>query len=281
MVTKDKAPVEQNKTQDLKDKAISAKMDDVLDKMLPSLKKTETTPVTAKEATPETTPKPISREDYDKAIQEAKMWQGRVKEMEAIQKEVSTLKKQAETKDTELKSIEAERETLKIQLDELSKDDPEKIALIKMDRELRDKERQLKADRKAHDDEWTEKASRIAISEQTSREIAIFEIASGYDGGDPQELKDKMDSIEQEFNIKITTNDQIKKLIPVSWKPKAATSPTTTPPTTPVTLDSGKTLGDTSKISRQTLASYSPQGKTGKDFAADQDEILNKFFGSK
>lgn len=258
MVTKDKAPTQPDKSQELKDKAISTKMDAEIDRLL-SPKKTETTQAKVE---PAPTAKTYSQEDYDKAVNEGNMWKGRVKETESIQKELTNLKAQ-------LEDITAEREKLKIQIDELSQDDPDKMSLVKKDRQLSDMERQLKADRKAHDEEWAGKQETMKLADDTLREIAIFEIASTYEGGDPEKLKSLCDI------AVANTDDQYRKIAETLW---AKATPTT--PTVPaMTIDSGKTAGDTSKISRQSLAAYSPQGKTGKDFANDQNEILDKFFG--
>jgi hypothetical protein len=139
-----------------------------------------------------------------------------------------------ETKDTELSNAAQENQSLQSQLEELTSGDPKKFDVIKREGKLREGERILLTGTQVLAADIEANKAKNKLSDDTLREIAINQIAAGYEGGDATGLKNAVEKLEKDFGITIKSEDQIKMAIPSTWAKKA--------PETLVTL-SGKTSG--------------------------------------
>lgn len=151
-----------------------------------------------------------------------------------IEDENATLKSQLANNQTLIKANQEAQERLQNQIDELSKDDPDKQRFVKKLRDLESQEKKLKEDREALETERTQHADTIKLASDTLREIAIWEISANYEGGDPQRLKDLCDA----FNA--TTKEQITKIADNLWAKKQSANTTETEA---LHVDSGATKG--------------------------------------
>jgi len=165
------------------------------------------------------TPKTYTEEAYKKAISDALAKQGRENKVavETIIKERDTLKGQIRSKEDLLSDITTEREELKKQIDDLSKDDPEKFNIIKKDRELRERENQLKTKLRDLEARETTHGERIKKAEGLEREILIQEIVDEYEGGNFDKLKDLCETLE------VTGEDKIRVTADTLWTKKPET----------------------------------------------------------
>lgn len=184
------------------------------------------------------TPATHSEEEMQKAVSDALAKQGREHKAEItlITSERDTLKGQIETKDSELTDIAEERKGLKEQIDDLTSDDPEKFNLVKKERDLRERESTLKAEKRTLEaDKLTQQAT-VKQASDTLREVAIWEIAAEFEGGDPVKLKELCDKFE------VSSKEKIQAAAEAMWPKKPA------PVTPPITSDSGLTSGGGTNI---------------------------------
>lgn len=200
------------------------------DKALPPKDETPegkgTTPAST-ETPPEGTSQTYTKVEIEKAVQYALMKAGR--DWKGLETERDTLKAQILEKVTELEDIQAERESLTKQVDDLASGDPDRFDLIKKGRELRERERKYEADLKALEADKQKHGERLTQAEEMEREGTILEVAFDYEGADPIKLSELCEY------FKASTEEQIRKVADTLWAKKGGTPP--------ITIDSGITSG--------------------------------------
>ena len=184
-------------------------------------------------------------------------WGRRVKEIET---ERDNLKSQIKAKETDLEDIQAERETLNKQIDDLTSDDPKKFDLIKKDRELRTQERELKNRLHTLDDRETKLSEREKRVNSFEREVLIETIADEYEDGDAEKLKNAISGFEN------PTEEQIRTIADIFWKKKEEEEGKGKKPKAPKPY-SGKSEGGSPYFTRAQIADR-------KFWEANRDEIL-------
>jgi len=198
------------------------------------------------------TPTTYTKEQVQKFVSDALAEQGRKHkaELEPIITERDTLK----SKLTELSDIQDDRTDLQRRIDELANDDPAKFNLVKKENELRERERKLNKDIGEREKKLTESeskhAERIKKADSVEREASILEIVEGYENGDADRLGDAITTFETTFGIKVTSDEQIRKVADTLWTKKATGPPK--PEVPPLKPFSGTTDGgseDTSNLS--------------------------------
>ena len=160
------------------------------------------------------------------------------RQRKAIEDERDQFKTKSESLETDVSDIQAERDKLQNDINELSSDDPKKFDLIKRDKELRDAQRTLK---KATDDlASNEKANaeRVKVANDTLLEISIWEIATEYQTGDPVKLKNLCST------FGATSEEQIRQVADTLWVKETKPAKEGTPEgKTKLVLDTGKSRG--------------------------------------
>ena len=225
-------------------------------------KPTGVTPITeaaksasAKDGIPAGEPVSSDKETYTRKELEAIVHQvsseaGRTRA--AIEKERDTFKSQAEKLTTELTGNQTEIDSLQTKIDGLSSDDPEKYEAAKEMKALREERKTLKADRDTFETEKKSHSERLTLAETTLREIALFEIAREYEGGDPEKLKDLCET------FKAASDEQYRKGAEKLWLKKG------TIPNEPLKLDggsSGGALTDAQIVQNYITDPYNPVNK--------------------
>lgn len=118
----------------------------------------------------------------------------------AARSEAGRLQKDAETERDDFKTkagkaealveaIQVERDRLQADIEELTADDPKKFDLVKRDRELRDAQRTLKTATDELATQQKDSEAMVTTAKETMLEIAIWEVATEFKGGDPVRLK--------------------------------------------------------------------------------------------
>ena len=187
-------------------------------------------PSPSKESSPSTpTPKVFSEEQVDKLI--ADRHSTLDKRVIALEKDLDRAQATVEKKESELATITQDKAKLRIELDELAQDDPDKQKVLKklatldeLEKATEAKNQTLKADREALEADKQTHQEEIKLASDTLREISIWEIASEYEGGDPVKLKELCDK------FAVSSKEQIKVAADTIWakKPKDGTPPITT-----------------------------------------------------
>lgn len=157
------------------------------------------------------------------------------REKKSLEAERDGYKTKLEAKESELSDNTAEIDKLQAKFDALSEGDPDKFDVAKELKAVREERRQLKADRHALEVEKTAHGEQVKLATDTLMEMAIWEIASEYETGDPVKLKDLCDT------FTATSEEQIRKVADTLWT-KKPTEPVT-PEVPPVIPYSGKTEG--------------------------------------
>ncbi|KKN45282.1 hypothetical protein LCGC14_0684680 [marine sediment metagenome] len=98
-------------------------------------------------------------------------------------------KTKAEKAEALVEDIQAERDKLQTGIEELTNDDPKKFDLVKRDKELRDAQRTLKTATDELATQQKDNETIVTTAKETLLEIAIWEVATEYKGGDPVRLK--------------------------------------------------------------------------------------------
>ena len=186
-------------------------------------------------------PRTYTEAEAHQMVNEALMQRGREHKVaiDVAVRERDGFKTQAEKLPEQYAQLQAERDVLNSQLDELASDDPEKGDLIKLKRALQAQQEKLKADLKALDAARQEQAEAMQVVGDTKLAIAIWEIAAGYQGGDPVKLKEICEV------TGASEETQIRKIADQLWLATPAPQEIT-----PLVPDSGQTRGggvDTSK----------------------------------
>lgn len=157
-------------------------------------------------------------------------------ENKTLKNENAVLKSQLANNQTLIKSNQDAQDKLQKQIDDLSADDPDKQKFVKKLRDLESQEQKLKDDRAVLENDKTQHADTVKLASDTLREIAIWEIAADYEGGDPAKLKDLCDT------FGANDKEQITKIAKTLWTP-IAKAPPPEPGVPPVTADNGETRG--------------------------------------
>ncbi len=198
------------------------------------------------------TPATHSEAEMQKAVSDALAEAGRKHkaELTLVTSERDTLKGQITTKDSELEDVAEERKGLQSQIDDLTSDDPEKFNLVTKEKDLRGRESTLKAEKRTLEaDKLTQQAT-VKQASDTLREVAIWEIATEYEGGDPVKLKELCDKFE------LSSREKIQDAAEALWTKKPA------PATPPVSSDSGLTSGGSEDF---TTIKFGPDAPSAKE----------------
>lgn len=130
----------------------------------------------------------------------------------AAETERDGFKTRAEKAEALAEDIQAERDRLQTDIEGLTNDDPKKFDLVKRDKELRDAQRTLQT---ATDDLATEAKAHeetVKIATDTMLEIAIWDIATEYEGGDPVILKNLC------ATLGVTTEEKAREVAGNLWE---------------------------------------------------------------
>lgn len=176
----------------------------------------------SKEPSPKEPPTTYTKEDIERAVQLARMQDGR--ERKALETERDDLKVQVQTKDTELANITEAKKKLEEQIDDLSSDDPDKVNFVKKLKDLTVQEQSLTARLRKLDTDEQAYGERIKKAESLETEVLILEIVEDYESADAE----KLSAICSTLNA--TSEEQIRKVAETLWtkKPEPTTPPIAT-----------------------------------------------------
>ena len=177
--------------------------------------------------------KTYTKAEYEAAIHALQSESGRART--AIEKERDGLKTQLASVQSDIKDNDAEVEKLQSKLDSMASDDPGKFDLAKELKVAREERRQLRTDRATLETEKQSHAESVKLATDTLREIAIWDIAAEFDGGDPEKLKELCDVFES------SSEEQVRKVAETLWVKKGAVPANSGKP--PLKLDSGGSGG--------------------------------------
>ncbi len=231
-MTMDKPLTNQDATPETKDTTAPEAQEPLADK--------ESSPEKA-EPTPSTPPKIHTEDEIARLIQLAKMDRGR--EIKEAQVERDSYKSKLESQINQYENVLAERDKLQADIEALSSNDPKKFDIVSRDKALKERERELQAKMLKLEAERQAHEANMALANATMREIAAWEVAADYVGGDPMKLK----NLSELMNA--TTKEQIAKLADTLWDKKPAgnkkddSSDKSKEPAKPVTPFSGRTSG--------------------------------------
>ncbi len=174
-----------------------------------------------KESTSQQTTKTYTEVEYQKAVSDERANAGRV--TKALEKQLSEVKKMTETlttqlaeKDTEIKDVQEHKERIEAELDEMSKDDPDRTRYIKKLKSLEGYETELKKTKSDLEGERKTWADDVKVAKEVKRNVLMGEIAGEYDSGDTEILKDLCDKLEIPDN-----SDKIRIIAGSIWKKTA------------------------------------------------------------
>ena len=202
------------------------------------------------EGEPVSSDKTYTQKELESIVHQVSSEAGRTRA--TIEQERDTFKSQVEKLNTELTENQTEKESLQVKIDGLSSDDPEKYEAAKEMKALREERKTLKADRDTFETEKKSHSERLTLAETTLREIALFEIAREYEGGDPEKLKDLCET------FKADSDEQYRKVAEKLWLKKG------TIPNKPLKLDggsSGGALTDAQIVQNYITDPYNPVNK--------------------
>lgn len=162
--------------------------------------------------------KPIyTQNQADELIHAAKSESGRLQKDAEIERD--GFKTKAEKAESEFEDIQVERNKLQADIENLTSGDPAKFDLIKRDKELREAQHVLKT---ATADLATEKKAsdeRVKTANDTLLEIAIWEVATDFKGGDPVRLKNLCAS------LGVTDEAKLREVAGNIWEKAEAKAP--------------------------------------------------------
>jgi len=150
--------------------------------------------------------KTYTEAEKSKAVSDALADAGRKHklELEPVVRERDSYKKEVTTIKQGLDALSQERDDLKITIDELSKEDPERFNLLEKDRDLKNRERKLKDELAGLETERTDWKERLTKVETFERNENIRNVAADYEGITEEKLKVLCD------RLKLTTLEQIQ-----------------------------------------------------------------------
>ena len=172
-----------------------------------------------------------------------------------IVKERDDMKSQLSTMTESIKDLEDTKVKLIKDIDELSKDDPDKAKLSARLRELDSEIKARKTEKQEIEKEKQANAETVKLAQDTLREISIWEISAEYDGGNPVTLKEIIADFEKHLSVKISNDEQIHKIAETLWAKKIEPA---TPVIPPITPDSGGTSGGSESTAETRLKQRFP-----------------------
>jgi len=206
-----------------------------------------------------------SQNQLDDFVQRATSEAGRLKKEAEMERD--TLKSQIQTKESELGSIQAERDSLQTQIEGLTENDPKKFDLVKQDKQLRERERTLTASLGTLEERERKVAEREEKVNSFNASVLIETIADEYEGGDTAQLK-KMCA-----TAGATTEESIREVATILWgKAKAPSGEKKTPPVKKVP---GNTEGGgTESLEELQRQAQNLKGKTPAQIADIKKKLL-------
>ena len=171
------------------------------------------------------TPTSYTPEEAGKLVSDALAKQGREHKIVLLPltAERDTLKGQLASKDGEITDITSDRDELRVKIDDLSSDDPQRFNLVKRESALTTQVNQLRTDRRTLEADKATHAAAKKVTDDSLREITVMDVATakkdaeGKVIGDPEKLKDICQS------IGAVTEEQIQNVADTLW-PDAVTA---------------------------------------------------------
>ncbi len=200
---------------------------------------------------------------HDGLLQMATSEAGRLKTVAETERDEHKTK--AEKAEALVEDIQAERDGLQTDIEGLTNDDPKKFDLVKRDKELRDAQRILKTATAELATQKKDNEGIVTTAKETMLEIAIWEAATEYKGGDPVRLKDSIADFEKKFNIKISSVEQIHSVAASKWEKADGKTPAKKgeneekEPKEKLSLDLGGTHGGGEETEEQKLKKRYPK----------------------
>lgn len=152
-------------------------------------------------------------------------------------------KTKAEKAEALNEDIQSERDQLQTDIEGLTNDDPKKFDLVKRDKDIRDAQRTLKTATAELATQQKDNEAIVTTARETMLEIALWEIATEFKGGDPVRLKALC------ATTGITTEEKARELAAGIWEKTEAKAPVKGAegekgePKEKLDLDSGETHG--------------------------------------
>jgi len=195
-----------------------------------------------------------SQKQVDELIHAAKSDAGRLRTVAETERD--TLKSQIMTKENELGDIQAERDSLRKDIEDMSSDDPKKFDLVKRDRELRSEQSKLKSRLTELDDRENKLSEREKKVSSFEMEVLIESVADEYKDGDSAKLKKALSAFEN------PTEEQVKNIGAILFSEKSEGEKAEK-----LKPDSGKSRGGSTYFTRTQIADR-------KFWEANKDAIL-------
>uniref|UniRef100_A0A6M3J4Z0 Scaffolding protein n=1 Tax=viral metagenome TaxID=1070528 RepID=A0A6M3J4Z0_9ZZZZ len=165
-----------------------------------------------------TTTRTYTQAEHEKEISDAFSKEGMKRK--AVEKLLSEERKTKETlvsqlasKDMEIESIQSKISNLENEIDEMSRDDPDRQRYVKKYRELLILDEKLKVERGQIDTEKGAWAEDLKVVKEVKRNTLMGEVAGEYEDGDTERLKEICDSLEIPDNA-----DKIRLIAETLWK---------------------------------------------------------------
>ena len=184
------------------------------------------------------TPQSYTKEQVTKLISDLSAKVGDARKVVEVERD--SLKSQLAIVNTSLKESEDAKEQLQKDIEELTKDDPDKAKLTQRLKELDGLQKSLKADKSKLEAEKLEHGETVKLAAETLNEISIWEIGAKYNL-DPVMLKG--------LNLPVEQTEAVAKSI--------GTAPA--PTTEGLVPDSGVTSGGTGEPTLEQLEKMSPE----------------------
>ncbi len=195
------------------------------------------TPGTEKQVSPEDKPT-ISQNQVNLLLQQATSEAGRLRKI--AEDERDTFKTQIQTKESDIGSIRAERDSLQEKIEGLTENDPKKFDLVRQDRELREKQRLYETNLHNLEERETKVNERVGKAETFEAEVLMETIADEYEDKDDPTKGDKAQLIKMCTTAGAKTDETIRQVADILWgKAKAPTAEKKTP----LKKVTGNTLG--------------------------------------
>ena len=195
------------------------------------------------------TPETYTKEQTQKLVSDALAEQGRKHkaELTPIVTERDTLKTQLEANTADLESNKTEMEELQAKIDDMASGDPTRYDAVKELKAAKEERKHLQVKERALEAEKRTHGERIKKAEDLEKEVLVLEIVEGYKDADAEKLTNAIVGFETTFGIKVTSDEQIRKVADTLWTKKE----TETPKGFSGVTEGGGTLTEQDKLNRR------------------------------